>query len=108
MDATIQAKIKKTVEGSPVVLFVKGTKEAPMCGFSAQTIEIFRRLGAPFECVDVLGNPEYREEVKEFTSWPTIPQVFVGGEFIGGCDVATELFRSGDLQKKVEAALAKA
>lgn len=99
----VQARIKEIVERNPIVVFAKGTKEQPMCGFSAATIDVFRALGVPFEVVDVIGNPEYREEIKAFTNWPTIPQVFVGGEFIGGCDITREMYESGDLQKKVAA-----
>lgn len=103
----LQERIKEEVGKHPIIIYAKGTKEAPLCGFSAATIDVFRRLNVPFEVVDVIGNPEYREEIKRFTSWPTIPQVFVGGEFIGGCDITMELYNAGELQRKVEAALAR-
>ena len=86
------------------MLFMKGTAQQPMCGFSAATVEVLRRLEKPFGCQNVLEQPEYRFVLSEHSNWPTIPQLFIAGEFVGGCDIVHELFRSGELAKKVEAA----
>lgn len=82
---------------------MKGTKDAPLCGFSHTVVEIFKTLGAPVHSVDVLSNPAIRDGIKTFTNWPTIPQVFVKGEFIGGCDIIRDLYESGELAKKLGA-----
>ncbi len=85
----------------PVVLFMKGNKHFPQCGFSAQVIGILKEVGTPFETVNVLADPAVRDGIKEYSSWPTIPQLYVKGEFIGGCDIVKEMFATGDLQKKL-------
>lgn len=97
--------IAKTVESHPIVLYIKGTREEPQCGFSNTVIQIFQKLNVPFETVDVVSNPEIREGVKQFTNWPTIPQVFIKGEFIGGCDIVKELYTNGELEPIVKKAL---
>jgi monothiol glutaredoxin len=99
-----QEKIKQAVDGSTIVIFMKGTPVMPQCGFSAATVQVFQRMGVPFATVNVLADPEVREGVKQLTKWPTIPQVFVGGKFIGGCDIVKEMDASGELAKLVAAA----
>ena len=97
-------KIQKQVEANKILIFIKGTKTEPQCGFSAHTIQIFNQLGKPFETVDILEDNEIRSRMEEFSKWPTFPQVFVNGEFIGGCDIVTEMYESGQLQPIVEKA----
>ncbi|MBI1860632.1 MAG: Grx4 family monothiol glutaredoxin [Deltaproteobacteria bacterium] len=101
----IHNQIANDIKKYPVVVFMKGTKEAPLCGFSHTVVEIFKMLGAPIHSVDVLSDPTVRDGIKSYTNWPTIPQVFVKGEFIGGCDITRDLFESGELEKKVKSAL---
>ncbi len=103
----VQQQIAETVAKHPVLLFVKGTKQFPQCGFSAAVIDVFQRIGVPFETVNVLADAGVREGIKRFTSWPTIPQVFVAGKFIGGCDIVREMYSSGELEPLVKAAAAK-
>ena len=97
--------IKKLVEDHKILLFTKGTKEAPACGFSARAIEVFKHLGSPFEVVDIFSDPSVRPALVEFSGWPTTPQVFIGQELIGGSDICMEMFESGELKKKVDAAM---
>jgi monothiol glutaredoxin len=92
-------RIKQDVTSNPVVLFMKGTPVFPQCGFSAAVVQILSHLGVKFKGVDVLTDPEIRQGIKEFSSWPTIPQLYVKGEFIGGCDIVREMFESGELQQ---------
>ncbi len=99
-------RIRDTVEKNRIVIFMKGNRHFPQCGFSAATIEVFEDLGVPYETIDVLQDMEVREGVKEFTKWPTIPQVFVNGKFIGGCDIVREMHASGELQPMVKEPLA--
>lgn len=89
------------VKKNKVVLFMKGNKHFPQCGFSAQVIGILKQTGVPFETVNVLSDPSVRDGIKEYSSWPTIPQLYVDGEFLGGCDIVKEMFAQGDLQKKL-------
>jgi monothiol glutaredoxin len=103
--STILEEIQHEVSANPVVIYMKGTPRFPMCGFSAATVEVLNELGVPFKAVDVLAETEKREGVKAFTQWPTIPQVFVGGEFIGGCDVVRELHARGELAALVKKAI---
>jgi len=105
MDAALKQKIDETVQSSKVVLFVKGTKQFPQCGFSNAVITIFKELGVPFECVNILTAPELREGMKEYSQWPTFPQVYVGGEFIGGCDIVREMHAKGELEPVVKKAV---
>ena len=95
----IRQKIEQTIQGNRVVLFMKGTKTFPQCGFSARVVSILKGRGAAFQDVNVLLDPEIRDGIKEFTSWPTIPQLYVDGKFVGGCDIVTELDQSGELEK---------
>lgn len=100
----IQSKIKETIEQNKIVIFMKGTPEAPQCGFSAQVIQVFQALGAKPLGVNVLADPAVRSGIKEFTNWPTIPQVFINGKFIGGCDIVTEMYERGELKAEIEKA----
>lgn len=92
-------KIDKIVKSHKVVLFVKGTPAAPQCGFSAAVMELFKKMNTPFHSVDILAEPEYRMRVPEYSQWPTFPQVFIDGKLVGGCDIAHEMYESGELQK---------
>jgi len=100
-------QIKKEIASNPIVIFTKGTKEMPMCGFSARTIEVFKELGKPFKTIDILPDPRLRQTLSAYSNWPTIPQVFIKGKFIGGCDIVTEMYQKGELQALVEEALKK-
>jgi monothiol glutaredoxin len=94
-----QQRIKDTVTGSPVVLFMKGSPQFPQCGFSARAVQILKACGVDNPVtVDVLQDPDVRQGIKEFSDWPTIPQLYVNGEFIGGSDIMTEMYQSGELQ----------
>ncbi len=94
---TVIDRIKQDIADHPVVLFMKGTPVFPQCGFSAAVVQILSHLGVKFKGVDVLADPEIRQGIKEFSSWPTIPQLYVKGEFIGGCDIVREMFETGEL-----------
>ena len=96
--ANVQERIQKLISENPVVLFMKGTPEFPQCGFSGQVVQILDYLGAPVVGVNVLEDAEIRQGIKELANWPTIPQLYVKGEFVGGCDIAREMFQSGELQ----------
>jgi monothiol glutaredoxin len=105
--ANVQERIQKLISENPVVLFMKGTPAFPQCGFSGQVVQILDYLGAPVVGVNVLEDAEIRQGIKEFANWPTIPQLYVKGEFVGGCDIAREMFQSGELQAMlVEAGVA--
>ena len=96
----VQETIKKQVTDNPVVLYMKGTPRAPMCGFSATAVQILQACNLPlFFSVNVLDDQEIREGIKIFSDWPTIPQLYVRGEFIGGCDIMREMYQSGELQQ---------
>ncbi len=101
MEESTRQTIQSTLEGNDVVLFMKGTPAAPRCGFSAQVVQILGSLGVPYSTVDVLSNPEIREGIKEFSNWPTIPQLYVRREFVGGCDIVKEMYGSGELEEKL-------
>ena len=96
--ASIQDEIKQELAGTEVVLFMKGTPQMPMCGFSGQVVQILDYLGVAYKGVNVLANEEIRQGVKEFSNWPTIPQLYVKGEFVGGSDIVREMFNAGELQ----------
>jgi monothiol glutaredoxin len=98
----VRQKIQQTVSENKVVLFMKGTRNFPQCGFSARVVQLLKGTGEPFVDVNVLSDPELREGIKEFTSWPTIPQLYVRGKFVGGCDIVSELAQSGELGKLLE------
>jgi monothiol glutaredoxin len=95
-----QDRIRETVTANPIVLFMKGTPQFPQCGFSAKAVQILKACGASnFVTVDVLADPDIRQGIKEYANWPTIPQLYVGGEFVGGSDIMTEMYQSGELQE---------
>ncbi|MFZ3238050.1 MAG: Grx4 family monothiol glutaredoxin, partial [Stellaceae bacterium] len=102
MDVTVQDRIQQEISGTPVVLFMKGSPVFPQCGFSAAVVQILSPLGVKFKCVDVLSDPQVRQGIKEFSSWPTIPQLYVKGEFVGGCDIIREMYETGELQQVFE------
>jgi monothiol glutaredoxin len=91
--------IQSAISENPVILFMKGNPEAPACGFSARTVAILQSLGQPFAAVDILPDPRIRQELSALSQWPTIPQLFVKGELVGGCDIITEMYESGELQE---------
>ena len=97
MNEATNARIKDIIAKDDIVLFMKGIPTAPQCGFSAAVVQILAQLGVPFASIDVLSDPQIREGIKEFSSWPTIPQLYVKGEFIGGCDIVREMFQAGEL-----------
>jgi monothiol glutaredoxin len=100
-------RIQSAITGNRICIFMKGNRNFPMCGFSAATIQIFEELAVPYETVDVLSDPELREEIKLYSNWPTIPQVYVNGKFVGGCDIVRELHETGELQELVQSALSQ-
>ncbi len=101
MSEDIKNTISSQVKNNPVLLYMKGTREQPMCGFSARVVQILNTLGVRYETVNVLENEEIRQGIKDFSNWPTIPQLYINGEFIGGCDICDEMFRSGELESAV-------
>lgn len=103
-DKPVNAYIEEVVKGSPVAIFMKGSPNAPQCGFSASASGILSSYGKPYAHVNVLADPDVREGVKSYTNWPTIPQVFVGGEFVGGADILKQLHDSGELKGMIEKA----
>lgn len=92
-------RIQKEISSHKVVLFVKGTPQAPQCGFSAATMALFQKMNVPFHSVDVIANPDVRATLPQVSNWPTFPQVFVNGKLVGGCDIVHEMHESGELQK---------
>lgn len=106
MDATLRKRLETLIESSPVFVFMKGSKLMPQCGFSNNVVQILHSLGVPFETFDVLSDAEIRQGIKEFSNWPTIPQVYVRGEFIGGSDILIEMYNSGELRTMITVALA--
>ena len=94
----VQQRIDNEVKSGDVVLFMKGTPQFPMCGFSGQVVQILNYIGVPFKGVNVLEDQEIREGIKAYSNWPTIPQLYVKGEFVGGCDIIREMFETGELQ----------
>jgi monothiol glutaredoxin len=98
-------RIQSAIRQNKITIFMKGTRNFPMCGFSAATVQVFEQLGVPFHTVDVLEDPELREAIKRYSNWPTIPQVYIDGKFVGGCDIIRELQESGELEPMVKAAI---
>ena len=96
-------RIQNEIDGNDVVLFMKGTPVFPQCGFSAAVVQMLNHVGVKFKGVDVLADDDVRNEIKEFSDWPTIPQLYVKGEFIGGCDIVREMFEAGELQETFKA-----
>lgn len=99
----LRDSIQQAITDNPVILFMKGTPDQPMCGFSARTVGILQALGKPFAAVDVLPDPRIRQELSALSNWPTIPQLFVDGELVGGCDIVSEMYQSGELQQALGA-----
>jgi monothiol glutaredoxin len=97
----IREAIQEAISENEVLLFMKGTPEQPMCGFSARTVAALEALGAPFSAVDVLPDPRIRQELSALSNWPTIPQLFVKGELVGGCDIVTEMYETGELAQAI-------
>jgi monothiol glutaredoxin len=97
MDNPVFAEIQSQIDSAPVMLFMKGTPMFPQCGFSARVVQILKHANVPFKTVNVLEDPEIRDGIKAFSNWPTIPQLYVKGEFVGGCDIVTEMYQSGEL-----------
>jgi len=106
MDSNTRSKIELLINSNPIFVFMKGNKLMPQCGFSNNVVQILNSLGMSFETFDVLSDMEIREGIKEYSNWPTIPQVFVKGEFIGGSDILISMYNSGELREKLEIALA--
>ena len=100
---SIQEQIKELVESNDVVLFMKGSPDFPQCGFSSRASQILQQCGTRFASVDVLQNQDVREGIKQYSNWPTIPQLYIRGEFVGGSDIVMEMYESGELQKKLAA-----
>jgi monothiol glutaredoxin len=94
----IRAAIQSAISENPVILFMKGTPDAPACGFSARTVAVLESLGQPFAAVDILPDPRIRQELSSLSNWPTIPQLFIDGELVGGADIVAEMYQSGELQ----------
>lgn len=101
MDSALRDRIQGLLDQHKVLLFMKGTKNFPQCGFSHTVVQILKSLDAPFQDVNILTDPELRQGLKEFSNWPTFPQLYVGGQLVGGCDIVTDLHQSGELQKLV-------
>ena len=100
---SIQEQIKEVVTAHPVVLFMKGTKQFPQCGFSSRAVQLLNAVGAKYVTVNVLEDPDVRQGIKEYSDWPTIPQLYVNGEFVGGADILQEMYEAGELQELVGA-----
>ncbi|MGL5807769.1 MAG: Grx4 family monothiol glutaredoxin [Xenococcaceae cyanobacterium] len=106
MTPEVKEKIDKLVRDNKILVFMKGSKLMPQCGFSNNVVQMLNSLGVPFETVDVLSDSDIRQGIKEYSNWPTIPQIYINGEFVGGSDIAIELYQSGELQEMLEVALA--
>lgn len=102
----IHQQIQQVIHENRIVLFMKGSKSTPSCGFSNTAVQVLNSMGVDFVTVNVLQNQQVREGIKQFSNWPTIPQLYINGEFIGGADIILELYRSGELQEKIEKSLA--
>jgi monothiol glutaredoxin len=103
MDQKIRERIEQDVKGNKVFLYMKGTPEAPMCGFSARAVDILKQYKVPFKAFNVFEDEAIRQGIKEYADWPTIPQLYINGEFIGGCDILTEMHGNGELKKLIGA-----
>ena len=106
MTPEVKARIDNLVNENKIMVFMKGSKLMPQCGFSNNVVQIINTLGVPYETFDILADQEIRQGIKEYSSWPTIPQIYIDGEFVGGSDIAIELYQSGELQQMVEVAMA--
>lgn len=107
MSEEILSAIKQQIDDNPIILYMKGSPQAPQCGFSAQTIQCLVACGQKFAYVDILSNPDIRAELPGYANWPTFPQLWVDGELVGGCDIITEMFEAGELQTILEETSAK-
>jgi monothiol glutaredoxin len=105
MDDAFKTKMQALIDDHAVVVFMKGTKAFPQCGFSATVAEVMKRLGVDFKDVNILADGEVRAGMKEYSSWPTFPQVYVGGKFVGGCDIVRDMYTNGELEPLVRAAV---
>ncbi len=99
---SIMDTIKEQIEGNPILLYMKGTPQQPQCGFSARTVQALMACGERFAYINILDNPEIRENLKVYSNWPTFPQLYVNGELVGGCDIVMEMYESGELKKLIE------
>ncbi len=106
MDSATKERLDQLVQTNTIMVFMKGNKLMPQCGFSNNVVQILNVLGVPFETVDVLADPDIRQGIKEYSNWPTIPQIYINGEFVGGSDILIELYQNGKLQEMVEIAIA--
>lgn len=106
MTPETKERIDNLINQNKIMVFMKGTKLMPQCGFSNNVVQILNTLGVPYETVDVLSDSDIRQSIKEYSSWPTIPQVYINGDFVGGSDIMIELYNKGELQQLVEVALA--
>jgi len=107
MDQALLDQIGKAVAENKVVLFMKGTPDFPQCGFSATTVQVLREIGAPFVSMDVFSHPDFRPTLKEFSNWPTFPQLYVDGKLVGGCDIVREMHARGELKPLIDRVLGK-
>ena len=106
MDSDTRNRIESLIKSNPVMVFMKGSKLMPQCGFSNNVVQILNSLGINFETFDVLADDEIRQAIKEYSNWPTIPQVYVKGDFMGGSDILVQMYNSGELKEKIDIALA--
>ena len=104
MSESVQETIKNQIESNDIILFMKGSREMPMCGFSAQVVQILDTFDIAYETVDVLLDPEIRQGIKDYSNWPTIPQLYIKGQFVGGCDICTEMYQNGELESLINSA----
>ena len=104
MSDDTQDRIKQLIDANKVMLFMKGTKSFPQCGFSNAVVQVLKREGVPFETFNILTDPAMREGIKTFSNWPTLPQLYIAGKFVGGCDIVTEMHETGELKKELTAA----
>ena len=103
----IMETIKEQIESNPILIYMKGSPDQPQCGFSAQSTKILMACGERFSYIDILANPDIREHLPKYSDWPTFPQLFIGGELVGGCDIITEMYQSGELQPMITQAAEK-
>ena len=104
MSDDLRTRLEGLIRSHKVVLFMKGTKQFPACGFSNAVVQILKKEGVPFETFNILADPEVRQGLKEFSNWPTYPQLYVDGKFVGGCDIVTEMHQSGELKRELSGA----
>ncbi len=102
MSDNIKEEISRMISENRVVLFMKGNPDMPMCGFSSRVVDILNKLEIRYQSYDVLSDPKLRSGIKEFSNWPTLPQLYIDGEFVGGCDICVEMFENGELAKKLD------